>query len=72
MAVDTVDLQRQIRQKLDADKRTRGQPIEVMLTGPVLTLCGSVEKPEQRRAAEEIVRSIAGIASIVNDIHVGQ
>lgn len=70
MAVDAVDLRRQIRQKLDQDKRTQGQPIEIMLTGPVLTLCGDVEKPEQKRAAEDIARSIPGVVSIVNDIHV--
>ena len=70
MAVDTMDLRRQIRQKLDQDKRTRGQPIEIMLTGPVLTLAGNVEKVEQKQAAEELARSVAGVASIVNDIRV--
>jgi hypothetical protein len=62
------DLAQRIQQVLDTDQRICDWPIDALVTGPVVSLTGAVRTREEKRLVEDIIRSIPGVAAVVNDI----
>jgi osmotically-inducible protein OsmY len=52
------------------DPRFGAADVTLIVDGPAVTLVGVVDDPEIKRAAEEIARNTAGVASVINDIEV--
>ncbi|MCS6802277.1 MAG: BON domain-containing protein [Chloroflexota bacterium] len=59
-----------INQALARDPRTAGHQIEITAVEDRIRLLGTVPSPEVRDAALEIVRSLPGIAAVIDDIRV--
>ncbi|MFP4344190.1 MAG: BON domain-containing protein [Anaerolineales bacterium] len=64
------DLAERIASALESDARTSDATISVVDDNGFITLTGGVEDLETREAAEEVVRSLAGVVEVVNDIEV--
>jgi hyperosmotically inducible protein len=59
-----------VRNRLSADAVTKGLSIGVDTYQGVVTLRGSVDKAEQRSAAERIARGISGVRNVQNELRV--
>jgi osmotically-inducible protein OsmY len=55
---------------LAEDPRTALEPIDVSSSGATVTLIGQVRSGEVRAAAEQIARSVPGVAVVVNELEV--
>ena len=55
---------------LAEDPRTALEPIDVSSSGATVTLIGQVRSGEVRAAAEQIARSVPGVAMVVNELEV--
>ena len=64
------DLQQRVQLALDTDQRISDCGIDALVSGPVVTLTGTVSNRAQKQMAEEIVRSLPGVATVVNDIQI--
>lgn len=57
-----------VRTRLAEDKRTGGQPIDVLVTDGDIYLLGQVDTDDQRIAAEMIVKGLVGVRRIVDNV----
>lgn len=60
-----------VNTRLAADDRVKGSKVDVDTEKGVVTLSGNVDGEEAKSAAEEIARSVDGVANVVNMITVG-
>jgi len=65
-----VDIRQRIEQLLVNDKRTKDAVIDVAYLAGQVTLTGQVAKSDQKAAAEELARSVAGVLSVNNELRV--
>jgi len=69
--VDDQKLEIEASRKLDANPRMAGDNhIRVVSFNGVMLLAGEVPNPEQRTVAESLVKPIAGVRRVVNDLAV--
>ena len=59
-----------IRTRLAQDRRTGGQPIDVLVSNGDVYLVGQVDSEDQRSAAEVIVEGCLGVRQIVDHVAV--
>lgn len=59
-----------IRSRLDADRRTGGQTIDVTIVDDEIVLVGECDSEEQRQIAVQIVSGMYGVRTVVNRIRV--
>lgn len=59
-----------VRSKLIADSAVKAAGVIVSVHTGVVTLKGTVMKPEQRAAAERAARSVKGVKSVQNEVRV--
>jgi hyperosmotically inducible protein len=64
------DLQHQVQTALMDDADLREYGIEVLDSNGVITLAGTVPTTEARDRAERVVRNLAGVTSVINEIDV--
>ena len=57
-----------IRTRLCEDRRTGGQPIDVLVANGDVYLLGQVDTEDQRIAAETIVQGLVGVRQIVDKV----
>ena len=57
-----------IRTRLLEDRRTGGQPIDVLVANGDVYLLGHVDSEDQRNAAETIVEGLVGVRQIVDKV----
>lgn len=69
LTADTT-LRAAVQAALAADDQTASEPIDVMVTGGVVSLAGTVRQPAARAAAEALARSVPGVALVVNELKV--
>jgi osmotically-inducible protein OsmY len=70
MAISNTELTKRVVKKLVDDERTKDYAIEVVDNSGVITLTGAVSSIESRQAAEEIIESVEGVKSVINDLTV--
>lgn len=68
--VDDNALYDTVKRKLANDQVVKGGALEVEVTGGVVTIKGSVEFDAQKARAEKIVKKVAGVKSVINQITV--
>jgi len=68
MAINDLQLRRDIEAELDWDSRFDSRQIGVAVKNGVVALSGYVGSYAQKRAAEEAVQSVSGVRAIANDI----
>ena len=54
------------------DKRTKRIPVDVTAIGAQITLTGTVPTAKDKLLVEEVARSVAGVAGVINEIRVGR
>lgn len=59
-----------VRARLGADKQLRQAPITVSASGGNVTLRGKVANAAQRASAERVVRGVAGVSAVNNQLEV--
>lgn len=64
------DLQHQVQEALAEINELRGARIDVLNTNGVVTLTGIVPNVDARERAEEIVRGMDGVTSVINELNV--
>ena len=64
------DLQHQVQTALMDDPDLGEYGIEVMDSNGVITLSGTVPTTEARDRAEALVRNLAGVTSVINELDV--
>ena len=64
------DLQHQIQDALAEINKLRDAQIDVLDTNGIITLRGMVPTVAARERAEEIVRGMAGVVSVINELDV--
>ncbi|HSL47091.1 MAG TPA: BON domain-containing protein [Anaerolineales bacterium] len=64
------DLQHQVQQVLMDDEDLQDYGIEVLDSNGVVTLRGTVRSVDDRERAEALVRNVAGVISVINEIDV--
>ena len=57
-----------VRTRLGEDRRTGGQPIDVLVADGDIYLLGHVDSDDQRQAANLIVTGIVGVRQIVDHL----
>jgi osmotically-inducible protein OsmY len=57
-----------IRSRLGEDRRTGGQPIDVLVANGDVFLVGQVDTDDQRKAAKTIVMGLIGVRQIVDQV----
>lgn len=57
-----------IRTRLAEDRRTGGQPIDVLVANGDVYLLGQVDTEDQRLAAELIIRGLVGVRQVVDRV----
>lgn len=71
-ASDVLLIQR-VKTALGQDERTRGlQRQNVSSCESIVTLHGIVSGPEERRAVEDVVREVAGVREVINEININR
>lgn len=70
MTQSPADPGQRIENALLEDPRTEGAIIDVANERGIVTLTGTVDSEETRRAAEEIAREDQGVISVVNELKV--
>ena len=64
------NLQHQVQMALTDDTHLRDHNIEVLDSNGVITLRGTVPTVEARERAEALVREMAGVTSVINELDV--
>ena len=64
------DLQHQIQTALMNDPDVRDYGVEVLDNNGIITLTGRVPTPEARERVEAIVREMAGVTGVINELNV--
>jgi hyperosmotically inducible protein len=64
------DLQHQVQAALMDDDDLKNRGIEVLDSNGVITLRGAVRTTQERDRAEALVRAMAGVTSVINEIDV--
>jgi osmotically-inducible protein OsmY len=64
------DLQHQVQQALAEINEMRGARIDVLDSNGVVTLTGIVPTVDARERAEEVVRRLDGVISVINELDV--
>ena len=64
------DLQHQVQDALGEINKLRGAQIDVLDTNGIITLTGIVPTVAARERAEEIVRGMEGVVSVINELDV--
>ena len=64
------DLQHQIQDALSEINKLRDAQIDVLDTNGIITLTGIVPTVQARERAEEIVRGMDGVVSVINELDV--
>ena len=64
------DLQHQVQQALAEINELRGAQIDVLDSNGIVTLRGIVPTVDARERAEAIVRGMAGVTSVINELDV--
>ena len=64
------DLQHQIQDALAEINKLRDAQIDVLDTNGIITLRGMVPTVQARERAEEIVRGMDGVVSVINELDV--
>jgi osmotically-inducible protein OsmY len=59
-----------VKRKLANDQLVKGGALDVEVKSGVVTIKGSVEYDNQKARAEKIVKKVAGVKSVVNQITV--
>jgi len=59
-----------VKSKLIADPAVKGVDVSVTTSAGVVTLRGTVQKAEQRAAAERAARSVKGVKGVRNELRV--
>jgi osmotically-inducible protein OsmY len=57
-----------ILSRLSEDRRTGGQPIDILVANGDVYLLGRVDSDDQRRAAEAIVKGLVGVRQVVDEV----
>ena len=65
-------IQDDVSERLAAEPQVGAAQIQVNVTDGEVTLTGTVDSPEARRRAEDIAGSVAGVASVLNNLRVRQ
>lgn len=66
----THDLQKQVQQVLMDDDDLQDYGLEILDSNGVVTLRGTVPTVDARERAETLVRNVAGVISVINEIDV--
>ena len=66
----TFDLRTQVQAALMQDSLMKDYGIEVLDSNGIITLRGTVPTRATRERAEEIVRSVEGVTSVINELDV--
>jgi osmotically-inducible protein OsmY len=64
------DLQHQVQQALAEINEMRGARIDVLDSNGIVTLTGIVPTVDARERAEEMVRRLDGVISVINELDV--
>ena len=64
------DLQHQVQEALAEINELRGAQIDVLDSNGIVTLRGIVPTVDARERAEAIVRGMAGVTSVINELDV--
>jgi osmotically-inducible protein OsmY len=59
-----------IDQKLDGDPVLRERDVNITVTNGMVAITGEVRTPDEKRRAQQIVESAAGVKDVVNDLQV--
>ena len=65
-------IKQQVKDKLATDARLKGAGIKVDVKSGVVTLAGHLETAAERDQAVRLARSVAGVKSVEDKIHVGK
>ena len=65
-------IQDDVSERIAADFPAQAGQIQVDVTHGEVTLAGTVDTSEARRPAEDIPGSVAGVASVINNLRVRQ
>jgi osmotically-inducible protein OsmY len=65
-------IQGDVSDRLAAELLAQAAQIQVNVTHGEVTLAGTVDTPDARHRAENIAGSIAGVASVINNLRVRQ
>lgn len=68
--VDDGVLTDRVRQRLVSDPEIKGHRIEVDVKKGVVTLTGVVETQRAKQKADKVVKKVAGVKSVVNNLKV--
>jgi len=68
--LNNLELQKRVLEALDWEQGLNATRIGVAATGGVVTLTGEVESYADRFAAERVVKNIAGVKGLANDLEV--
>ncbi len=66
----TYDLRTQVQSALMQDSLMKDYGIEVLDSNGIITLRGTVPTRDARERAEEIVRTVEGVTSVINELDV--
>lgn len=69
--IDDAWITTKVESKLTGDTRVNNFEIDVDVTDGVVRLSGAVETPGDREVAGQIARDTEGVASVINDIRIG-
>jgi osmotically-inducible protein OsmY len=64
------ELSEQVRNRIEADRDLAAYDLDVSADDGVVTLSGSVARADQRDAAEQLARDVAGVGGVVNRLDV--
>jgi osmotically-inducible protein OsmY len=64
------DLQHEVQEALGEINEMRGARIDVLDSNGIITLTGIVPTVEARERAEDIVRGLSGVTSVINELNV--
>lgn len=62
------DLVEKVREALAAGERTAGLAVDITDQNGVITLEGRASSEEERRAAGEVAKRVAGVSEVINDL----
>jgi hyperosmotically inducible protein len=68
--VEDLEIKTSILEALNHSPELGGKRIEVKVDNQVVSLTGTVDTPAQRNGAEQIARSISGVAAVTNNLAV--
>ena len=68
--IDDTTITTQVKAKLATDKASSVTRVQVDTNRGVVQLSGTVESADQKARAEQIVRGVGGVKSVVNNLQV--